>query len=247
MLIDLLDTWYKEKGIMVSKKILGVLGGMGPAATAEFLRILSDKTPVDTDQQHPKVFVYSNPETPDRTECIINGAPSPLPFLKEGLSTLIKWGADYLVITCNTSHFFVDQFSEEIRKRLISIIDSTINSCIKNSPEGAWLTASLGTMQTEIYQKRAQELGYHLDIPTKSEQIIVHDVISCVKANQIEKGASVYKGICNELWSRKDQPVIGACTELPIAYAATNMPIKKMISSLDALAEASLKALGYTI
>ena len=61
---------------------LGVLGGMGPAATAEFLRLLAVKAPADCDQEHPRMIVYSHTVTPDRTTYLLGKGPDPEPYLK---------------------------------------------------------------------------------------------------------------------------------------------------------------------
>ena len=68
---------------------LGVLGGMGPAATAEFLRLLAEKAPADVDQEHPRMIVYSHTITPDRTTFILGKGPDPHNYIREGLDTLI--------------------------------------------------------------------------------------------------------------------------------------------------------------
>ncbi len=222
---------------------LGVLGGMGPAATAEFLRILAVKAPADVDQEHPRMIVYSHTITPDRTTFILGKGPDPTEYLKDGLKTLIKWGADRLVITCNTAHYFYDQFKDEISKPLIHIIDETILAAKKSSPEGAWLTATLGTMKTGIYQKHAKEAGYEFLIPSYEMQVRIHDVTDMVKAGKQKEAGEKFRVIVEELWKIKKAPVIGACTEIPIAYQNSGLPADMGISCLEALADACIREL----
>ncbi|HPK30544.1 MAG TPA: amino acid racemase, partial [Bacteroidales bacterium] len=105
---------------------LGVLGGMGPAATAEFLRLLAEKAPADVDQEHPRMIVYSHTITPDRTTFILGKGPDPHNYIREGLDTLIGWGADLLAVTCNTAHYFIDKFRDELPVPVIHIIEETI-------------------------------------------------------------------------------------------------------------------------
>ena len=94
-------------------KTLGVLGGMGPAATADFQRVLAERTPAGTDQEHPRMIVYSHTITPDRTTFLLGKGPDPTEYIKDGLKTLIGWGADILCVTCNTAHYFIDGFREQ--------------------------------------------------------------------------------------------------------------------------------------
>ena len=152
---------------MRPEKTLGVLGGMGPAATADFLRVLAERTPAGTDQEHPRMIVYSHTAVPDRTTFLLGKGPDPTEHIKEGLNSLIGWGADYLCVTCNTAHCFVDTFKDELKKPLIHIVDEAIRQSAEISPEGAWLTATLGTMRTGLYQRHAADLGYNFRIPSE--------------------------------------------------------------------------------
>ena len=103
-------------------KKLGVLGGMGPAAAAEFLRQLAVKCPATVDQEHPVVYMIGDCETPDRSTAIFGAGESPLPRLKKNLLQLCEMGADVLSVPCNTAHYFIDQFKEELPVPLVESI-----------------------------------------------------------------------------------------------------------------------------
>lgn len=222
---------------------LGVLGGMGPAATAEFLRILAVKAPADVDQEHPRMIVYSHTVTPDRTTFILGKGPDPTNYIREGLETLIGWGADMLATTCNTAHYFIDQFRGELSKPVVHIIEETIKVSQQRCAEGAWLTATLGTMRTGLYQKHASDFGYDFKIPLEKMQIEIHDITDLVKAGKQEEAGERYRIVIEELWKIAKLPVVGACTELPIAYQRTGLPVEMGISCLDALAEGCIREL----
>ena len=222
---------------------LGVLGGMGPAATAEFQRILAVKSPADVDQEHPRMIVYSHTITPDRTTFLLGKGPDPKPYILDGLKTLIGWGADKLVITCNTAHYFVDQFPDEIKSKVIHIIDETIRTCQERSPKGAWLTATLGTMNTGIYQRHAADCGYRFLIPDEPMRNEIHDITDMVKAGKLKEAGVRYRAAIEKLWEIEKLPVVGACTELPVAYQNTGLPEEMGISSLEALADGCIREL----
>ena len=226
---------------------LGVLGGMGPAATAEFQRLLATKAPADVDQEHPRMIVYSHTVTPDRTTFLLGKGPDPEPYLIDGLKTLIGWGADRLVVTCNTAHYFIDKFRDQIDRPIIHIIDETIRTCQERSPEGAWLTATLGTMNTGIYQKHAEACGYNFLIPSKEMQVTIHDITDQVKGGLYEIAGKRFREVCEELWAIKKAPIVGACTEIPIAYQHTGLPEEMGISSLEALADGCIRELYKTL
>lgn len=224
---------------------LGVLGGMGPAATAEFQRLLAVKAPASCDQEHPRMIVYSYTAIPDRTTFLLGKGPDPEPLLLEGLQTLEKWGADRLAVTCNTAHHFIDRFVAEglLRVPVIHIIDETVRSCRERSPEGAWLTATLGTMKTGLYQEHGAASGYRFRIPTPEMQERIHDVTDWVKAGRLDEAAARYREIVETLWQEERIPVVCACTELPVAYQKAGLPPEMGVSSLEALADGCIREL----
>lgn len=222
---------------------LGVLGGMGPAATAEFQRLLAELAPAQRDQEHPKMIVLSQTATPDRTSYIIGKGENPTPYIREGLENLISWGADLLATTCNTAHFFIDQFREELSRPVVHIIEETIKESNQRSAKGAWLTATLGTMNSGLYQKHAAKFGYEFRIPSVEMQQEIHDITNLVKEGKTKESGERYRAAIEELWKIEKLPVVGACTELPIAYAATGLPEEMGISSLEALAKGCIREL----
>lgn len=224
---------------------LGVLGGMGPAATAEFQRLLAVKAPADVDQEHPRMIVYSHTVTPDRTTFLLGKGPDPEPYILDGLKTLEKWGADRLVVTCNTAHNFVDKFLEKglLSVPVIHIIDETIRECQERSPKGAWLTATLGTMNTGIYQRHAADSGYNFRIPDEPMRNEIHAITDMVKAGKLQEAGVRYRAAIEKLWEIEKLPVVGACTELPVAYQNTGLPEEWGISSLEALADGCIREL----
>lgn len=224
---------------------LGVLGGMGPAATAEFQRLLAVKAPADCDQEHPRMIVYSYTAIPDRTTYLLGKGPDPEPYLLEGLQTLEKWGADILAVTCNTAHFFLDKFQAEglIGRPLVHIVEETIRTCRERNPHGVWLTATLGTLNTGIYQRHAAASGYSFRLPDLSMRERIHEVTDMVKAGRLQEAGARYRVIVEELWQQERIPVAQACTELPMAWQAAGLPAEMGVSSLEALADGCIREL----
>ena len=224
---------------------LGVLGGMGPAATAEFMRIMADKAPAECDQEHPRMIVYSHTITPDRTTFLLNRGQNPSGYIREGLASLVGWGASLLAITCNTAHYYVDQFRDELTVPLVHIVEETMKKAKELSPGGAWLAATLGTMRTGLYQKCADRIGYKLHIPSIGIQESIHLSTDLVKESKAAEAAASFSDIAERLWSEQEIPIIGACTEIPLAYRVAKLPENMLVSSLDALAEASIRELYF--
>ena len=216
-------------------KVLGILGGMGPAATAEFLRLLAELAEADRDQDHPQIILFSNPRIPDRTAAITGGGEDPAPLILEGLKRLESWGADLLAVPCNTAHVFIDIFRKELDVPLVHIVEETLSRARTASPEGAWLMATSGTAASGIYSREAERRDYPLFLPDKGIQLQLQDVIGLVKANRTRESGVMLETCVSSLREERDLPVVAACTELPLAYQASALDPSGMISSLESL------------
>lgn len=238
--------WMKEVdtvSLVKNGKKLGVLGGMGPAAAAEFLRILALRCPADNDSQHPVVYMLGDTEIPDRSSAILGKGESPLPKMKADLLQLCAMGADVLAVPCNTAHFFIDQFKEELPVPLVHIVEETILAAQRLSPEGAWMLSTKGTRAAGMYQKYAQKYDYTLYIPNEEQSDISQSIINNVKANNLCEAGRLMKELAEGLWQERDLPVMTACTELPLGYDASGLPGEKSVSSIGALVDATVRAL----
>lgn len=220
-------------------KILGVLGGMGPAATAEFLRLLALHTPAKTDQEHIITYMIGDPTIPDRTEFILGGSVNPATKIKANLDKLIAIGAEVLASPCNTAHYFIDEM--QLNVPLIHIIKETIKATMEIDSR-AFLISTLGTKKSGLFEKHSKALGLEIITPDESVANLVQQSINCIKANDMKKGGEHIKKAILSLWEREDLPVILGCTELPLAYTASGLESQRVVSSLEALAKACVKA-----
>ena len=225
------------------EKILGVLGGMGPAATAEFLRLLAVYAPAERDQEHPRVIAFSDPHIPDRTAAIRGTGEDPTSRLKDGLLRLVDWRADLLAVPCNTAHPFIDEFRQELPVPLVHIVEVTLAEAKLRIPRGGWLVATSGTVASGIYQNEARKCGYPLHLPAEDVQAIIHETTELVKANHTVEAAKQLRAVLQRLWDEKNLPIVAACTEVPLAYEAAGLPPEGMVSSLEALAINCLREL----
>ena len=230
------------------QKKLGVLAGMGPAAGAEFLRLLTVKAPAERDQDHPVVYLLSDAKVPDRVAAIAGHGEDPTERLRRRLVAIAGWGVDYLAVPCNTAHVFIDRFRDSLPIPLIHIVEETIRSCMRLSPKGAWLLATTGTCRCGLYQQYAQKLGYTFFEVDAARQTRVQECVTLVKANKMPEAGQLMRSIVEELWAQNDICAATACTELPLAYDASGLSAERSVSSLGALSDACLSALygdGY--
>lgn len=225
------------------RRLLGVLGGMGPAAGAEFLRLLTILSPATRDQDHVPVILLSDPQVPDRTEALLRHGEDPTPRLRENLLKLVSWGADLLAVPCNTAHVFIDRFAEELPVRLVHIVEETLAEAAAKNPAGGWLVATEGTLGSRIYQNRALARGFNLLLPSPAEQAAVNEIIRLVKANRLGEAGKSFRSLAETLWGKSEVPILTACTETPLAYQAAGLPGEMTVSSLEALARGALRDL----
>src|SRR5437868_12537045 len=199
---------------------LGVLGGMGPAATAEFLRLLAVAAPATTDQDHPRIVMLSEPGVPDRTRALLTGSEEPFPALRAGLCDLVRWGADLLAIPCNTAHAFVDRFSDELPVPVLHIADATLRQAVRTAPAGCWLVATSGTVVAGLYQRRARRLSYRLLVPRDElggqVQARIERTVALVKAGRTAEAAVLFGDVARTLWRHEPLPIVAACTDIPL-------------------------------
>ncbi len=231
-------TKYEKNG-----KKLGVLGGMGPAAAAEFLRQLAAKCPATTDQEHPVVYMIGDSEIPDRSTAIFGQGESPALLLETRLRQLCEMGVDLLAVPCNTAHYFIDDFKETLPRPLVHIIEETVLAAQRLNPDGAWMLSTHGTRASGLYQKYADKHGYTLFLPNDEQAEKAQQAIVYVKAGDLLQAGAITRALVEELWHVRDIPVMTACTELPLGYAASGLPPEREVSSIGALADACVKML----
>ena len=167
---------------------LGVLGGMGPLASAEFLKTIYEYSGElnEREQESPVVVVYSDPSFPDRTEAFREGDDALLlKRLIEALERLRELGAPTIVICCMTIHYLLPRLPPDLRKRIISLLDVIVTR-LENSPKRYLLVCSRGTRDLELFQghERWKFVKDCIVFPDDSDQQTIHDLIYQVKRNR---------------------------------------------------------------
>ena len=137
----------------MKKKVIGILGGMGPLATADLFEKITLHTRAQRDQDHLRVLIDSNTNIPDRTAALLRGGEDPTPQLTASAVLLERMGADVLIMPCNTAHNFYDAIAAAVHIPLLHMIRLTAQALQKRGVTAAGLLATDGTVQTGIYQR----------------------------------------------------------------------------------------------
>jgi len=201
---------------------LGIVGGVGPAATVDFMGKVVACTPAGKDQEHLKMVVEQNPQIPDRTANLLHAETDPTLALYATCKRLESAGAQAIAIPCNTAHAFVERIQGHLRVPIVNMLQQTLAYIRErygtDRPVG--LLATSGTLQSQVYHQAAGQLGLQLITPGHDYQAMV------MQAIYGERGikAGFTEGICREqlLVAAEHLCDLGAgvlvlgCTELPL-------------------------------
>lgn len=219
-------------------RIVGVLGGMGPDATADFMSRVIRATPADKDQDHLRMLVDNNPHVPNRQEALLRGGEDPGPTLAAMAQGLEAAGADFLVMPCNTAHAFVHAITEAVDIPLVSIIDATVDACGDAGTIG--VLATDGCIASGVFQEALADRGRVAVLPDKVEMDALMSLIRRIKAGDTDPDVVAgMRAIAEALAVRGAEVIVAGCTEIPLVLDQGMLDVP-LVSSTDALARATV-------
>ncbi len=229
------------------KKALGILGGMGPMATADLFKKVVANTKADSDNAHIRIYIDNNAQIPDRTAAILSGGDDPIPALEESAKKLEQCGAECIIIPCNTAHYFVPRLLELTSLPIINMIEETAKECASSLPgKVAGLLGTTGTLQTGLYNKALEQAGVQFLVPDEEgQQALMRVIYDGVKADADPQSyRKDMEMVVRSLRQRGAEYFILACTELPLAFDALRLPVTTVDPTL-VLARAAIRYCGY--
>jgi len=233
---------------MKEKKVIGILGGMGPLATADLFQKIILHTKASCDQEHLRVCIDSNTNIADRTAALLHGGADPAPEMIKSAQRLASIGADVLIMPCNTAHNYYDAVKGSVSIPVLHMIALTRDALLSEGVTCAGLLATDGTVETGIYQRTFEGRGIRLLTPdTKEDQAAVMDVIyRGVKAGDMTHDVSAFRRTCENLLSRGAEALILGCTELPPAFEIYHLEYPSIDPTLE-LALGAIRFAGGTV
>jgi len=225
-------------------RTIGVLGGMGPAAGADFYARVVAGHGALRDQDHPPCILYSATQVPDRTAHLVDGGPDPAPELVAAARLVESAGADFIAIPCNSAHAFLDAIREALAIPVLDMIALAVSAVDRAVPQAkrVGLLAATGTAKVGLYDRPLRDSGRQPVYPKAKIQEEVMAAIRDVKGG----GESSLFGEDNgaaggnadprlvaaaeHLGSRGADCLIMACTEIPLALD----PIRSPLAAIDA-------------
>lgn len=227
-------------GKTARRKTIGILGGMGPEATADLFAKIIKATPATKDQEHLRVVIDSNPTIPDRTAYILGRGEDPAPLLVETAKNVESMGAGLIAIPCNTAHYFHDAIQAAVKVPVLHMMQEVVR-ILKGSVERVGILATTGTLKTGLYHRYLSEAGISVVVPSHDDQDEVMDAIYSVKSGKLEKGREIALRQGAKLVRAGAQAVIAGCTELPLVLRDGDLEAP-VIDPTKVLAEACVKS-----
>lgn len=226
------------------EKVIGILGGMGPEAAADLLYKIIYLTPAEKDQDHIHVIMDCNTKIPDRTDYIVGKGENPLPVLVETALRLQRNGADFIVIPCNTAHYFYDELAKAVQIPIVNMIDEVGKNILTEFGKcKVGLLATMGTYEGRVYEKSLVPMGIDVVVPEDKVKSMVFNLICEVKAGKKEFKNEELNSILNKFRKQGIKTVILGCTELPLVFNSREDEFNDInfISSTDILAIKAVK------
>lgn len=221
------------------ERLVGVIGGMGPDATIDFMSRVLARTPAEKDQDHIRMLVEHNPRIPSRQMAMRGDGENPGPVLAEMAIRLEAAGADFIVMPCNAAHAWEDDIVAAVNVPFISIVEASVSKAIHlaadNGAVGVLTTPASFT--AGLYQEALAEANREAILQTPDELAEAIGFIDRIKAG--DKSEPVVTGLrklAERLLSRGAKTLIAACTELPLVLEPSMFTVP-LVSSTDVLAE----------
>ncbi len=223
------------------KGLIGVLGGMGPAATVDLFNKFVTFTAANKDQDHVPLIISSIPDIPDRTNALLNHGMSPLPTMENYLKKLEDAGAECIIIPCNTAHFWFLELKKSCHVEMLNIVETTMNEVISTKKKNVGLLATNATLYMELYQKAIEENDLTCIKPNIDNQNLVMESIYLLKSGNLLLAESIMKKQAELLFSSGAEIIVLGCTEVPVILESEikNNP-EKYIDSTSSLVRASI-------
>jgi aspartate racemase len=218
---------------------VGILGGMGPAATVDLMTKVMQATPARRDEEHVPLIVWNIPQVPSRPAAMRGEGPSPLPAMLEGARFLQGAGATALAIACNTAHHWADALQMAVKIPLLHIADAAVAELVARKPPPATvgLLGTRETLQAGIYQDRMAAHGISSLEPDEAMQAAIDRAIADVKAGEMERACAEFIPAATALIGRGADALVLACTELPLVPCPADLR-PRMVDPTMALARA---------
>lgn len=229
----------------MNDKIIGILGGMGPEATANLFMQIIKSTQATVDQDHFRVIIDSNVKIPDRTKFILGLGESPVNAMVETGKNLEKANVDVGCIPCITAHYFIEDIQKELSFPLLNALEELNNYIKSNYPDTKkiGILATTGTIKTGLFEKYLTNMDIIYPTETYQKEKVMEAIYG---ENGIKSGntgaepLNLLKDTSEHLIQNGAEIIISGCTEVSLVLNANNVT-KPLLDPMDIVAQAIVK------
>lgn len=229
---------------MSAAKTVGIIGGLGPAATVDFFNRLVTRTDAFRDQEHLRVLIDSNPHIPDRNAALAGEGPSPGPALTEAARGLERGGADVIVMACNSAHAWEDEIRAAISVPFLSMVGETASATAELGSKKAGVLAADAAVRAGLYPKALKQRGVEAVTLSPESQVSFMELVYRIKSGDM--GATVRRAmgiLAQRLVMQGADVVIAGCTEIPLVLTEDDIEAE-LVSSTDVLVDRVIRFAG---
>lgn len=223
--------------VISMSKIVGILGGMGPLATADLFTKIVQSTPAKVDQDHLRIIIDNHPQIPSRVDYINGVGENPLSAMVESAYLLEKAGVDFIVIPCNTAHYWYDDIQSSVDIPMFNIITCAAEYVASQSagqPERLLLLARKVTLRTGLFQAEFQKWGLELVVPQADEQDLIEMTVEGVKAGEVADNPYLtgFNAMLDSYRQKGITALLAGCTEIPLLFPYLKDGLKKFDTTM---------------
>lgn len=227
-------------------KTIGILGGMGPEATADFFTKLLSFDIASRDQDHVHVLIECDPSIPDRTAFILGKGPDPLPAMLASVRRLEGAGAEIAGITCMTAHHFLPRIREKSRLRFLSALE-VMAAHVREAHPGVsrlGILATMGTRRARLYETSLPDLDILWPSESDQQSLVMEAIYGerGIKAGvRGEPARGLLLKAASRLVDAGAQAIVAGCTEVPLALQQNDLSVP-LLDPMTMLARALVRA-----
>ncbi len=231
---------------MLKVDTIGIIGGMGPGATNRLCDLITSLTPATSDQTHIPVITFNNSAIPSRVDAIFNGGVSPLPELVRTARILQTAGADFLLMPCNTAHYYFDEIQASVDIPLFDMIAETVRHIVSefSDLETIGILGSSPTLDCGLFHKHLTTQGKKVIVPDPGVQIdlVMTSIFGArgIKAgHRDEPRAHLLEAGCH-LAEKGANVIIAGCTEVSLVIKDGDLAVP-LLDPLKIIAQLAVK------
>lgn len=201
--------------------VLGVLGGLGPEASTNFMATVIERTPADRDQDHVEMVVYNDPKIPDRNEAIRGNGESPLPRLQRNANRLEQAGVDLIVIASNTTHYYHNDVEAVVDIPVPNMIEITAEHISNLNVSEVGVLTTTTARETKLYESA---LGSETDVTYPDQMDTLMNAIYAHKSGEIDKSQVLFDSVVGDFLTDGPDAAVLGCTEFSTLQWSYSVP-----------------------